>query len=67
MPCAMPCLTIDLIHAARAMNQEDDIGCIVLTGSEKCFAAGADISEMSQREFTQVYQQEISSDELDLR
>jgi enoyl-CoA hydratase/carnithine racemase len=49
----------DLIHAARAMDQDDEIGCMVLTGSEKCFAAGADIGEMSLREFSLVYQQDL--------
>jgi enoyl-CoA hydratase/carnithine racemase len=49
----------DLIHAARALDQDDEVGCMVLTGSEKCFAAGADISEMSQREFSDVYQQDM--------
>jgi enoyl-CoA hydratase/carnithine racemase len=31
----------DLIHASRAYDQDDNIGCIVVTGSEKAFAAGA--------------------------
>lgn len=30
----------DLIHAARALNEDEDIGCLVLTGSKKAFAAG---------------------------
>ena len=49
----------DLIHAARALDKDSDIGCLVLTGSEKAFAAGADISEMSQRDFAAVYQQDM--------
>ncbi|XP_033101516.1 enoyl-CoA hydratase, mitochondrial-like [Anneissia japonica] len=31
------------------------VGCLILTGSEKAFAAGADIKEMQNREFSQVY------------
>src|SRR5690606_24951920 len=31
------------------------IGCIVLTGSEKAFAAGADIKEMQSRRYPQTY------------
>lgn len=31
------------------------MGCIVLTGSEKAFAAGADIKEMKDKEFPQTY------------
>ena len=45
----------DLIDAASTFDQEDDIGCMVITGSSKAFAAGADISEMSQREFSYAY------------
>uniref|UniRef100_A0A7S4NHY5 Probable enoyl-CoA hydratase, mitochondrial n=1 Tax=Odontella aurita TaxID=265563 RepID=A0A7S4NHY5_9STRA len=45
----------DLRHAAGALDDDDSVGCLVLTGSEKAFAAGADISEMSQREFAQAY------------
>jgi hypothetical protein len=79
----------DLIHAARALDEDDDVGCIVITGIGKAFAAGercallildeitkrdecflpscfaaistlcrrvgADISEMSKREFANAY------------
>ena len=45
----------DLIHAARALDDDEHIGCMVLTGSEKAFAAGADISEMSSRDFSDAY------------
>lgn len=45
----------DLIDAASTLDGEDDIGCMVITGSSKAFAAGADISEMSQREFPYAY------------
>ena len=36
---------------------EDDpaIGCVVLTGSDKAFAAGADIKEMKDRDYMDVY------------
>ena len=45
----------DLIDAASTFDKEEDIGCMVITGSSKAFAAGADISEMSQREFSYAY------------
>lgn len=45
----------DLIHAGRAFDQDEEIGCMVLTGSPKAFAAGADISEMSTKTFDHVY------------
>lgn len=37
----------ELGHALNQFEQNDQIGCIVLTGSEKAFAAGADINLMA--------------------
>jgi enoyl-CoA hydratase len=51
----------DLVHAARAFDSDDQIGCLVLTGSQKAFAAGADISEMSTKEFATVYAEDMFS------
>jgi enoyl-CoA hydratase/carnithine racemase len=45
----------DLIHAATSVDSDDSIGCLVLTGSTKAFAAGADISEMKDRTFDYAY------------
>ena len=41
--------------AAFAFDADPTIGAIVLTGSDKAFAAGADIKEMASREFIEVY------------
>ena len=41
--------------ALRAFDADAAIGCIVLTGSAKAFAAGADISVMSKFSFADVY------------
>jgi enoyl-CoA hydratase len=37
----------DLVAAAEAFDADEGIGCIVITGSERAFAAGADITEMA--------------------
>lgn len=37
----------DLIHAVRAFEDDDEIGCIVVTGSGKAFAAGENCSNMA--------------------
>ncbi|XP_071948959.1 enoyl-CoA hydratase, mitochondrial-like [Antedon mediterranea] len=36
-------------------EKDKGVGCLILTGSEKAFAAGADIKEMQNNEFSQVY------------
>ncbi|MEX6724294.1 enoyl-CoA hydratase [Parapedomonas caeni] len=48
-------LTSELTEALKALDADDAIGCIVLTGSEKAFAAGADIKEMATKNFSDVY------------
>ncbi len=45
----------ELAQALDDLEADDSIGCIVLTGSEKAFAAGADIREMQEKTFMQVY------------
>ena len=45
----------DLEQALDAFEADDAIGCIVLTGSDKAFAAGADIKEMMDRSYMDVY------------
>ena len=45
----------DLIAAFAAFDADDSQRCAVLTGSEKAFAAGADIKEMSEKSFGDGY------------
>src|SRR4026208_2515046 len=45
----------DLIAAFAAYDADDSQRCLVLTGSEKAFAAGADIKEMQARGFASMY------------
>ena len=37
----------ELVSALQAFDADESIGCIVITGSEKAFAAGADIKQMA--------------------
>lgn len=48
-------LISELGQALDDMEANDEIGAIVLTGSEKAFAAGADIKEMADRSYMDVY------------
>ncbi|MEM1020198.1 MAG: enoyl-CoA hydratase [Sphingomonadales bacterium] len=45
----------DMTAALQALEADDEIGCIVMTGSEKAFAAGADIKEMAEKNFSDVF------------
>ena len=48
-------MTAELLEAAEAFEGDPGIGCLVLTGSERAFAAGADIKEMQHRGFVEAY------------
>lgn len=39
----------------RQLDNESSIGSIVITGSEKAFAAGADIKEMANKTYPNTY------------
>lgn len=64
-PAALNALNAELIaqtsDALDAFAADAKIGCVVLTGSEKAFAAGADIKEMMGRHFPDAYLDEFLS------
>ncbi len=45
----------ELASALKAFELDENIGCMVITGSEKAFAAGADIGAMAKYSFADVY------------
>ncbi|MCJ0762043.1 enoyl-CoA hydratase [Variovorax terrae] len=45
----------ELGHALKAFDADAAIGCMIVTGSEKAFAAGADIGAMASYSFADVY------------
>jgi len=45
----------DIVAAAQAFDADDGIGAMVVTGSEKAFAAGADIKEMQAKSYVEAY------------
>ncbi len=51
-------LMTELGTALQAFDADADIGCMVITGSEKAFAAGADIGAMAKYTFADVYKGE---------
>ena len=50
-----PALMVELGQALKAFEADDAIGCMVITGNEKAFAAGADIGAMATYTFADVY------------
>ena len=51
----------DVVAAAEAFEADPKIGAIVLTGSEKAFAAGADIKEMQSKSYIDMYMEDFFS------
>ncbi len=51
----------ELNQALDAFEADASIGAIVVTGSEKAFAAGADIKEMASKSYTDVYGEDFIS------
>ncbi|MEM9494473.1 MAG: enoyl-CoA hydratase [Pseudomonadota bacterium] len=47
----------ELTDAVKVFEADDAVGCLVLTGSEKAFAAGADIKEMAEKNYIDVYKE----------
>jgi enoyl-CoA hydratase len=50
-----PAIRTELLAAAEAFDADPAIGCIVITGSDKAFAAGADIKEMADQSYMDVF------------
>ena len=55
----------ELSSALEAADENDKVRCIVITGSEKAFAAGADIAEMSDKSFVDMMTEKFFTAESD--
>ena len=55
----------ELAEALTDAQTNDKVRCIVLTGSEKAFAAGADIKMMSDKSFVEVFSEDLFGPEAD--
>ena len=68
-PDALNALNSELLgelgHAVREAEQNDKVRAIILTGSEKAFAAGADVKEMSEKSFVDVFTSDMFAAETD--
>ncbi len=48
-------LIAEVLDVCQAADADEDVGCILIKGSEKAFAAGADISEMADKDYDHIY------------
>jgi len=55
----------ELCQALEEADANDKVRCVVITGSEKAFAAGADIKEMSSKNFGDVFTENLFGDASD--
>src|SRR5437667_3220083 len=51
----------EIAAAVDDLEADDAIGCILITGSEKAFAAGADIKEMQPKTFIDMYSSDFAA------
>ena len=68
-PKALNALNSDLLRelceALEAWDADDAVHCIVVTGSERAFAAGADIKEMQPRSYMEMFRTNFFADATD--
>ena len=56
-------LVTELNAALDAFEADDSIGCILIAGSDKAFAAGADIKEMANKSYTEINLGDFAGDQ----
>ena len=52
-------LLTELSEALRTLERNEKVRCIILTGSDKAFAAGADVPEMSEKTFVDMFMGDV--------
>jgi enoyl-CoA hydratase len=52
----------ELLNAVEAFDADADVGCILMTGSDKAFAAGADIKEMAGQSYIDIFRADYTAD-----
>ena len=49
----------EMVAAMQEMDNDPDVGCFIITGSERAFAAGADIKELASKTYTEMLQEDF--------
>jgi enoyl-CoA hydratase len=52
----------ELLNAVEAFDADANVGCILMTGSDKAFAAGADIKEMAGQSYIDIFRADYTAD-----
>lgn len=52
-------MMIEVADALSKLEADVAVGCVILTGSEKAFAAGADIKEMADNDYLSIYKNDV--------
>ncbi|WP_395671287.1 enoyl-CoA hydratase [Phenylobacterium sp.] len=52
-------LLADLVAVLDAVEGDERVGCVVITGSERAFAAGADIKEMADKSYADMFRSDL--------
>jgi len=55
----------ELADALEAWDRGDNVRCMIVTGSERAFAAGADIKEMAPKTYSQMYRENLFGEQFD--
>ena len=49
----------EIVDTMQALDRDPDVGCFVLTGSERAFAAGADIKELEAKSYMDMFHEDF--------
>ena len=52
----------ELLGAVETFDADANVGCILMTGSDKAFAAGADIKEMADQSYINIFRADYTAD-----
>ncbi len=55
----------ELADTLEAWDRGTEVRCMIVTGSERAFAAGADIKEMAPKTYSQMYRENLFGDQFD--
>jgi enoyl-CoA hydratase/carnithine racemase len=68
-PDALNALSTDLLNelvdALEAWDAGSEVRCMIVTGSDRAFAAGADIKEMQPKTYSQMYRENLFGNQFD--